>query len=50
MGVTANSIAELAKLMEVDEAALTATIERYNELAAAGNDGTSASAPTVCSP
>lgn len=38
LGVTANSIAELAKLMEVDEAALTATIERYNELAAAGND------------
>ena len=38
VGVTANSIAELAKLMEVDEAALTATIERYNELAAAGND------------
>lgn len=25
LGVTANSIAELAKLMEVDEAALTAT-------------------------
>lgn len=38
LGVTANSIAELAKLMEVDEAALTATIERYNELAAASND------------
>lgn len=38
VGVTANSIAELAKLMEVDEATLTATIERYNELAAAGND------------
>ena len=36
LGVTANSIAELAKLMEVDEAALTATIERYNELCEAG--------------
>lgn len=38
VGVTADSIAELAKLMEIDEATLTATIERYNELAAAGND------------
>lgn len=38
VGVTANSIAELAKLMEVDEAALAATIERYNKLATAGND------------
>ncbi len=37
-GKTANSIAELAAAMGVDEATLTATIERYNELARAGSD------------
>mgnify|MGYP002245860274 CR=1 FL=1 len=36
--------------MEVDEAALTATIERYNELAAAGNDEDFGKRATVCSP
>ena len=34
----ANSIEELAKLMEVDAAELQATIDRYNELCAAGKD------------
>lgn len=34
----ANSIEELAKLMEVDPAELQATVDRYNELCAAGND------------
>ena len=37
-GVTAGSIEELANLMEIDSAALSATIERYNELAKAGHD------------
>lgn len=37
-GVTANSIEELAELMGVDSATLTATINRYNELAEAGHD------------
>lgn len=37
-GVKANSIEELAQLMEVDGASLKATIDRYNELAHKGND------------
>lgn len=34
----ANSVEELAKLMEVDAAELQATIDRYNELCASGKD------------
>lgn len=37
-GVKADSIEELAALMEVDADALSATVARYNELAAAGED------------
>lgn len=36
--IKANSIEELAKLMEVDAAELQATIDRYNELCASGKD------------
>lgn len=38
LGKKANTLAELAQAMGVDEAALSATITRYNELAKAGND------------
>lgn len=38
MGVTADTIEKLAEKMGVDVDALTATIERYNELAEAGHD------------
>ena len=37
-GVTADTIEELAELMEVDEDELADTVARYNELAAAGTD------------
>lgn len=37
-GVKADTIEELAKLMDVDSTKLAATIQRYNELAEAGND------------
>lgn len=37
-GVTANTIEELAVLMSVDPTTLKATIDRYNELADAGED------------
>lgn len=37
-GVQADSIEDLAKLMDVNAKTLTETIERYNQLAEAGND------------